>query len=345
MVAHDEGPALGAASVSEPTMPTARAIVVDAIGGPEVLLPRDHDPGAPGPGEARVRIAAAGVNFIDVYHRTGRYPRPLPFVPGSEGAGTVEAIGEGVDGIAPGDHVAWASAAGSYATAIVAPAAALVLVPAGVADEVAAAVMLQGMTAHYLVHGVRTPAAGDVALVHAAAGGTGLLLVQTLVAAGVRVIGTCSTAEKEALARGAGAADVIRYDETPDFAPEVRRLTDGAGVDVVYDGVGATTFEGSLASLRVRGLMALFGAASGPPPPFDLQRLNPLGSLFVTRPSLAHYMRTREELTTRAGAVLGAVASGALHVRIGARYPLDGAAEAHRALESRATTGKVLLIP
>lgn len=325
-------------------MPDEMAIIVAATGGPGVLRPGPRDPGTPGPGQVRVRVAAAGVNFIDVYHRTGLYPRPLPYVPGSEGAGVVEAVGPDVADLAVGDHVAWAAAAGSYATSLIAPAAALVRIPAGVADDVAAAVMLQGMTAHYLVHGLRTPAAGEIALVHAAAGGTGLLLVQMLNAAGVRVIGTCSTPEKEALARSDGAHDVIRYDEVADFAPEVRRLTAGEGVHVVYDGVGATTFEGSLASLRVRGLMALFGAASGPVPPFDLQRLNPLGSLFITRPTLLHYTRTREELVMRANAVLEAVASGALRVRIGARFALSDAADAHRALESRATTGKVLLV-
>jgi NADPH2:quinone reductase len=326
-------------------MPDERAIVVHETGGPDVLRIEDRDPGEPGPGEIRIRVSAAGVNFIDTYQRTGYYPRALPFVPGSEGAGVIERTGAGVADLAPGDHVAWATAPGSYATSIVARGAAVVGIPAGVADEAAAAVMLQGMTAHYLVHGLRTPAPGDVALVHAAAGGTGLLLAQTLRAAGVRVIGTCSTPEKEALARAAGSDDVIRYDVTPDFAGEVRRLTGGEGVHVVYDGVGATTFEGSLASLRVRGLMALFGAASGPVPPFDLQRLNPLGSLFVTRPTLAHYIGTREDLLMRAEAVLGAVASGTLDVRIGARFPLANASEAHRALESRATTGKVLLIP
>lgn len=326
-------------------MPEEHAIVVEAPGGAEVLRVQPRDPGAPGRGQVRVRIAAAGVNFIDVYHRIGRYVRPLPFVPGSEGAGTVESVGDGVADLVAGDRVAWATVPGSYATSIVAPAERVVRIPDGVADDVAAAVMLQGMTAHYLVHGVRQTQPGDVALVHAAAGGVGLLLTQMLKAAGARVIGTCSTAEKETLARSAGADDVIRYDEQPEFAAEVRRLTDGDGVHVVYDGVGKTTFEGSIASLRVRGLMVLFGAASGPPPPFELQRLNDMGSQFITRPSLAHYTRDRAELAMRATAVLDAVASGALKVRIGARYPLAAAADAHRALEGRATTGKVLLIP
>jgi NADPH2:quinone reductase len=319
-------------------------VTVERIGGPEVLSAREQEVRAPGAGEVRVRSAAAGVNYIDVYFRTGLYPRPVPFVAGLEGAGRVEAVGEGVAGLAPGDRVAWTGVPGSYAQLVVAPAAALVRVPDGVADETAAAAMLQGMTAHYLVHGTRDTRPGDTALVHAAAGGAGLLTVQMLAAAGATVIGTCSTAEKEALAREAGAAHVIRYTET-DFAPEVRRLTGGRGVDVVYDSVGKTTFEGSLACLRPRGLLVLFGQSSGPVPPFDLGRLNALGSLFVTRPSLAHYMQTRAELEMRAGEVLSAIEKGALRVRIGARFPLAQAADAHRALEGRKTTGKVLLLP
>jgi NADPH2:quinone reductase len=320
------------------------AIRIERVGGPEVLTLAEHDPGAPGPGQLRIRIAAAGVNFIDVYFRTGLYPRPLPFVAGLEGAGRVEAIGSGVAEFAVGDRVAWASAPGSYAQVVVAPAASVVHVPDGVADDVAAAAMLQGMTAHYLVHAIRAPERGAWALVHAAAGGTGLLLVQTAKRAGLRVIGTCGSAEKAALVRDAGADVVVRYDET-DFVAAAREATDGRGVDVVYDGVGRDTFDGSLASLRPRGLLAIFGQASGPVPPFDLQRLNAGGSLVVTRPSLAHFVATREELVTRAGAVLGAVADGSLRVRIGARFPLARAADAHRALEGRATTGKVLLLP
>ena len=321
-----------------------RAVVIHATGGPEVLTIERHDPGLPAAGAVRVRVHAAGVNFIDVYFRTGLYPAPLPFVVGLEGAGAVEAVGEGVTGLAVGDHVAWASVPGSYAEAVVALADRLVRVPDAVPLEVAAASMLQGMTAHYLVHGTRETRPGDVALVHAAAGGVGLLLVQMLKAAGARVIGTCSTADKEALAREAGADDVVRYTEH-DFTAEVRRLTAGRGVDVVYDSVGATTFDGSLAALRPRGLLILFGQSSGPVPPFDLQRLNLGGSLFITRPSLAHYARDRAELELRAGAVLGAVAAGRLRVRIGARFPLAEAAAAHRALEGRATAGKVLLLP
>jgi NADPH2:quinone reductase len=321
-----------------------QAIVVRETGDAEVLRLAAHDPGAPGAGQVRVRVRAAGVNFIDVYFRTGLYPRPLPFVAGLEGAGVVEALGPGVSALAVGDRVAWSAVPGSYAEVVNAPAASLVRVPDGVADEAAAACMLQGMTAHYLVHAVRATRPGDVALVHAAAGGAGLLVVQMLKQAGARVLGTCSTAEKEALAREAGADEVIRYVEA-DVAAEVRRLTGGRGVDVVYDSVGRTTFEGSLASLRPRGLLVLYGQSSGPVLPFDLRRLNDLGSLFVTRPSLAHYTATREELELRAGAVLRDVASGRLRVRVGARWPLAEAAAAHRALESRATTGKVLLVP
>ena len=321
-----------------------RAVVVDAIGGPEVLRLAERDPGAPGAGQVRVRVAAAGVNFIDVYFRTGLYPRPLPFVAGLEGAGRVEAIGPGVAGIAVGDRVAWASVPGSYADVVIAPAASVVAVPHTVPDDTAAAAMLQGMTAHYLVHAIRAPEAGGAALVHAAAGGTGLLLVQMLKAVGMRVVGSCGSAEKVALVRDAGADLVVRSGD-PDFVAIVRDAVGGRGVDVVYDGIGRATFDNSLACLRPRGLLALFGQASGPVPPFDLQRLNAGGSLVVTRPSLAHFVATREELRMRADAVLDAVATGQLRVRIGARFPLADAAGAHRALEGRTTTGKVLLIP
>ena len=321
-----------------------KAIVIAATGGPEVLELRESDPGAPGPGQVRVRARAAGVNFIDVYFRTGLYPRPLPFVSGLEGAGTVEALGAGVTSLAVGDRVAWASAPGSYAEAVVGPADRMVRVPAGIADDVAAAAMLQGMTAHYLCRATFPVKRGDTALVHAAAGGVGLLLVQMLRELGARVLATCSTAEKEKLAREAGAHDVIRYGEI-DFAAEVRSLTQGRGVDVVYDAVGVSTFEGSLRSLRPRGMLVLYGQSSGPVPPFELRKLNDLGSLFITRPSLAHYTQDRAELELRAGEVLAAVAAKKLSVRIGARFPLAEAAAAHRALEGRATTGKVLLIP
>jgi NADPH2:quinone reductase len=321
-----------------------KAILVEKTGGPEVLVVADREPGAPGPGQVRVRVAAAGVNFIDVYFRTGLYPRPLPFVAGLEGAGRVEAVGAGVNGLDVGDRVAWASVPGSYAEAVIAPAASLVRVRETVPDEIAAAAMLQGMTAHYLVHAIRPPLRGGWALVHAAAGGTGLLLVQMLRAAGMQVVATCGSADKAALVREAGADEVVRYDEV-DFVAAARAATDGRGVDVVYDGVGRATFDGSLAALRPRGLLALFGQASGPVPAFDLQRLNAGGSLVVTRPSLAHFVATRAELEERADAVLGAIARGSLSVRIGARFPLAQAAEAHRALEGRGSTGKLLLIP
>jgi NADPH2:quinone reductase len=321
----------------------AQAITVRETGGPEVLRVEPFAPSVPGRGQVLVSVHAAGVNFIDVYFRTGLYPRPLPYVAGLEGGGVVEACGPEV-ALRPGTRVAWASAPGSYATHVVANAAQLVPVPEGVALDVAAAVMLQGMTAHYLVHGCRTTRPDDVALVHAGAGGVGLLLIQTLVAAGARVVGTCSSAEKEALAREAGAEHVVRYDRE-DFAAAARAASAGRGCDVVYDSVGQATFEGSLRSLRPRGLLVLFGQSSGPVPPFELGRLNALGSLFVTRPSLAHYTADRAELELRAGEVLNAVAKGNLRVRIGARFPLADAAEAHRALEGRRTTGKVLLLP
>jgi NADPH2:quinone reductase len=320
-----------------------QAVFVRRTGGPEVLSLETHDPGAPGPGQVRIRVGAAGVNFIDTYFRTGAYPRPLPFVLGLEGAGRVEAAGAGA-AFAAGERVAWASAPGSYADVVLAPAAALVRVPDAVSDEGAAAAMLQGMTAHYLVHALRETRRGDTALVHAAAGGTGLLLVQMLAAAGARVIGTCSTDEKEALAREAGAADVVRY-EREDVAAAVRRQTEGRGADVVYDGVGRSTFDASLASLRPRGWLVCFGQASGPVPPFDLQRLNAAGSIVLTRPSLAHFVAEHAELEMRAREVFAAVGKGALRLRIGARFPLAAAADAHRALESRASTGKLLLIP
>ena len=321
-----------------------QAIFVRETGGAEVLRPGPLEPPEPGAGQVRVAVHAAGVNFIDVYFRNGLYPRPLPYVAGLEGAGVIEAIGPEASDLRVGDRVAWASAPGSYATHVVAPVAPLVRVPEGIALDVAAAAMLQGMTAHYLVTGCRSTAPGDVALVHAAAGGVGLLLIQLLVQAGARVIGTCSSAEKEELARRAGAHEVLRYDQV-DFAEEVRRLTAGRGCDVVYDSVGRATFEGSLRSLRQRGLLVLFGQSSGPVPAFDLGRLGALGSLFVTRPSLAHYTADRAALELRAGAVLAAIAAGRLQVRIGARFPLAEAAEAHRALEARRTTGKVLLVP
>ena len=324
------------------------AIVVARNGGPEVLEYVTDGPSLePGPGQLLVKVAAAGVNFVETYQRSGAYNKPLPFTPGGEFAGTVAAIGEGVTGFAPGDPVASVDAiSGSYADFTTVDAHRVVRVPEGIPLETAAAVMLQGLTAHYLTASTWPVQKGDTTLVHAAAGGMGLMLTQLIKARGGRVIGTVSTPEKEALARSVGADEVIRYTEIDDLAAAVRALTENRrGVDVVYDGVGKTTFEASLASLRPRGLMVLYGAASGPVPPFDPQRLQTSGSLFLTRPTLGHHIATPEEFAWRTGEVLAAVAAGTLTVTIGARYPLAEAAAAHRALESRATTGKLLLIP
>jgi NADPH2:quinone reductase len=323
-------------------MPT-NAIYVRKIGGPECLSWEPQERRQPGDGQVRIAVTAAGVNFIDVYFRSGQYPRPVPFTLGLEGAGVIEAVGPNVGDFVAGDRVAWSGVPGSYAQEVNAPVGSLVKIPDGVDLEVAAACMLQGMTAHYLCRSTYEVQAGDTALVHAAAGGVGLLLIQMLCALGAHVIGTCSTAEKEILAKGAGAGHVIRYDEC-DFAERVNEITNGQKCDVVFDSVGQSTFEGSLASLRPRGTLALFGQSSGAVAPFDLQRLNQQGSLYVTRPSLAHYMATREEFEMRAGAVLESVAGGELDVRIGDRFPMADAAEAHLALEGRKTTGKVLLI-
>lgn len=321
-----------------------RAIEVREPGGPEALVPAEVPTPEPGPGEVRLRVAAAGVNFIDVYHRTGAYPLAVPFVPGMEAAGTVEALGEGVDGLAVGDRVAHGFAPGAYAEQQVVAAERLVAVPEGVALETAAALMLQGLTAHYLSASTFPLAPGHVALVHAGAGGVGLLLTQLAVARGATVLATVSTAAKAELAQGAGAAEAIRYDEA-DVAEEVARLTEGRGVDVVYDSVGQATFEASLASLVPRGMLVLYGQSSGAVPPVDPQRLNQGGSLFLTRPNLAHHIASREELVWRAGELFDAIASGDLDVRVGETHPLGDAAEAHRRLEARATTGKVLLLP
>jgi NADPH2:quinone reductase len=322
------------------------AIRIPRLGGPEVLEPADLPDPEPGEGEALVETAAVGVNYIDTYFREGVYPAPLPLVPGLEGGGTVRAVGPGVTTVAPGDRVAWTNTLGSYATLAAVPAAELVTVPEGIDLETATAVVLQGMTAHYLVHDTHPVAPGETVLVHAAAGGMGLLLCQMARAAGARVIGTTSSEEKDALAREAGAHEVLRYgSSSQDLADRVRALTDGEGVAVVYDGVGASTFDASLASLRVRGVLALYGAASGPVPPVDPQRLNSGGALYLTRPSLHWYTRTPAELAARADAVFSAVAAGDLSVRIGGRYPLDAAPDAHRDLQSRRTTGKLLLLP
>jgi NADPH2:quinone reductase len=324
---------------------TDRALVVTAHGDRSVLAVRALASPRPGPGDAVVTVEASGVNFIDVYQREGRYPAPTPFVLGSEGAGVVAELGAQVEGIGIGDRVAWAMTPGSAATTAVVPADRLVPVPAGVSGETAAAAMLQGMTAHYLVTDTYAVRTGTRALVHAAAGGVGQLLTQLITARGGRVIATAGSAEKCDIARARGAETALDYTAVDDLAAAVRDATDGIGVDVVYDGVGASTFEASLASLRPRGMLALYGAASGPVPPFDLQRLNTLGSLFVTRPSLAHYMATREELLLRAGEVLSAVADGSLEITVGGRYPLEEAAAAYEALESRSSTGKLILIP
>jgi NADPH:quinone reductase len=321
-----------------------KAIRVHAPGGPEVLREEDLPDPRPSAGEALVRVEAAGVNFIDVYHRTGQYKASLPVTLGQEGAGVVEAVGEGVTGVQPGDRVAWASIFGAYAEKAVVPAERLVTLPEGVSAKQAAAAMLQGMTAHYLACSTYPLKAGDVALVHAAAGGVGLLLCQIAKMRGARVLGTVSTPEKAALAREAGAASTIDY-TAQDFAEEARRETGGRGVDVVYDSVGKTTYEKSLASLKLRGMLVLFGQSSGAVPPLDPQVLSQKGSLYLTRPTLFHYTASRADLTARAGEVLGWVRDGRLRLRIAREYPLREAAAAHRALEGRAMSGKILLIP
>lgn len=321
-----------------------RAIVVNRHGGPDVLeLAEVPDP-APGPDDVVVDVAACGVNFIDVYHRSGAYPTQPPFTPGSEAAGTVSAVGAAVRDVGVGDRVGWAMVPGAYAERAVVPAGRTVPLPDEVSSEDAAAILLQGMTAHYLTHSTYPVQPGDTVLVHAAAGGMGLLLTQLVKSRGGRVIGTVSTADKEKLARDTGADEVIRYTET-DIEQGVRDLTGGSGVAAVYDGVGKDTFDASLASLRPRGMLALYGQASGAVPPLDLQRLNTAGSVFVTRPSLAHHAAERAELLQRAGDVLSWLGSGRLKVHVGGRYPLAEAHAAHADLEGRRTTGKLLLQP
>jgi NADPH2:quinone reductase len=321
-----------------------KAIQINATGGPEVLRLAELPIPQPGPGQVLIRVETVGVNFIEVYFRKGIYNASLPLTPGSEAAGTVEELGPGVKGFAYGDLVASTSVLGSYAEYALVPAAQLVKVPDGLTPEQAAAAMLQGMTAHYLAYSTFPLKAGDTALIHAGAGGVGLLLTQMASRLAVRVITTVSTPEKAELSREAGASDVILYTKK-DFEEEVKRLTDGKGVDVVYDSVGRTTFEGSLNCLRPRGLLALFGGSSGPVPPFNLMQLSGKGSLFVTRPTLWHYVATRAELEWRAGDVLGWVASGELKLRTEFIYPLTEAAQAHTDLEARRTTGKILLEP
>ena len=324
---------------------TGPALVVTRHGGIDVLAVEQRPAPEPGAGEVLVEVAAAGVNFIDVYQREGVYPTTPPFVSGNEGAGTVVAVGEGVEGFRAGDRVAWPQGLGSAAAFAALPASGVVLVPDGVDLETAAAVMLQGLTAQYLTTGTYVVRPGDVALVHAAAGGVGQLLVQLVRARGGTVVATAGGPEKCETARAVGAEHVIDYRAVDDLADEVRRATGGRGVDVAYDGVGKDTFDASLASLRPRGMLVLFGGASGQVPPFDIQRLNRAGSLFLTRPTLAHYLASREELEWRAGEVLGAVADGSLHVAVGGRYPLSDAASAYADLEGRRTQGKLLLIP
>jgi NADPH:quinone reductase len=321
-----------------------RAIRMATTGGPEVLqyetVPDPH----PGRGEVRVRIEAIGVNYRDIYNRTGLYPTPLPFTPGTEAAGTVDEIGPGVTTVKVGERVAYDGPPGAYAELQVVPAEKVVALPDAVPTRVAAGAILQGMTAEYLTTSTFPLKQGDVALVHAAAGGTGLLITQMARRRGARVIGTTSTPEKAALAKEAGVSDVILYTQQ-DFEAEARRLTDGRGVDVVYDSVGKTTFDKSLRSLRQRGMMVLFGSSSGPVPSVEPALLMRLGSLYFTRPSLTHYTTDPAEMRARANDVLSAIADGSLKIRIGQQFPLRDAAKAHEALESRATTGKTVLIP
>ncbi len=321
-----------------------KAIRVHQPGGPDQLRIDEAPTPKPGEEDVLVKIEASGVNFIDVYHRTGLYKMPLPFTPGMEGAGVVEVVGERVIEWQPGDRVAWAMTPGSYAEYAVVPARKLVRVPEGVETRTAAALMLQGMTAHYLTRSTFPLKSGDTALVHAAAGGAGLLITQLAKNVGARVFGTVSTQAKAKLAKDAGADEVILYTEQ-DFEIETKRLTHNKGVDVVYDSVGVTTFEKSLNCLRPRGTLVLFGQSSGPVPPFDPGILNQKGSLYLTRPTLAHYVLTREELIWRSDELFTAVLDRKLNLRIDTTYPLAEAAQAHRDLESRKTTGKLLLVP
>jgi NADPH2:quinone reductase len=328
----------------EESKTSMKAIQVRQVGGPEAMEVAELPVPQPKANEAVVKLAASGVNFIDVYFREGRYKVPLPFVLGQEGAGVVTAVGAEAKLVKVGDRVAWTGLQGAYAEYAAVPADRLVPIPQGVSDHQAAAAMLQGMTAHYLSHDTYPLKKGETALVHAAAGGVGLLLVQMAHNIGARVIATVSTDEKAKLARGAGADEVILYTQA-DFEAETKRLTGGKGVEVVYDSVGKTTFDKGLNILRPRGMMVLFGGSSGAVPPFDLVALSQKGSLYVTRPTLAHYIATRQELVARSGAVFGMMAAGKLKLRIEHTYPLAEAQRAHRDLEGRKTTGKLLLIP
>ena len=321
-----------------------RAIRVHKTGGPEVLTYEPVPDPTPGKGQALVRLRAIGVNFIDIYYRTGVYPKDLPFIPGEEGAGTVEAVGEGVTSVHSGDRVAYTSVAGSYAERAVAPADKLVRLPENVGFNEGAAIMLQGITAQYLATSTYPIRRDDRVLIHAAAGGVGLLLVQLAKLRGATVIGTVSTEEKASLASAAGADHTILYTQT-DFADEVKRITGGRGVHAVYDSVGKDTFDRSLTCLAPRGCMVSFGQSSGKVGPFDIYRLSAGGSLFLTRPTIGHYIATREELDARAGEVLDLVSTGKLSLRIGQILPLEEAAKAHSLLASRKTSGKVLLVP
>ncbi len=319
-----------------------RAVRIHRTGGSDEMVVDDIADPIPGFGEVLVRLSGAGVNFIDVYHRTGLYPRQLPGTLGEEGAGVVVALGDGVNGIHVGQRVASANFAGSYAELATAAASRVAVVPAEICDEKAAASLLQGMTAHYLLHDSYHVRAGDTVLVHAAAGGMGLLLTQLATRMGARVIGTASTPAKADLARAAGATDVLEYDN---IAEQVRDLTHGAGVAAAYDGVGQATFDASLASLRTHGVLVTYGQASGKVPPIDPLRLMGAGSVYVTRPTLTHFIVAPEEFARRAGAVLSWVAEGALDIKIGGKYGLEDAAAAHDDLEGRRTTGKLLLVP
>lgn len=319
------------------------AIEVTEFGGPEVLRSAEVPDAVADPGELLVATSAIGVNFIDTYFRTGRYPAELPYRPGVEGAGVVVEIGDGVTGWSVGQRLCWADVPGSYAELVAVPAGRALPVPDGVSDDVAGSSLLRGLTAHYLLDGSAHPQPGETILLHAGAGGVGLILTQIAKRRGLRVISVVSDDAKAELSAGAGADEVLRYGD--DLAARVRSLTDGRGVPVVYDGVGAATFEASLAATAVRGTVVLFGAASGPVPPFDLQRLNPAGSLSVTRPTLAHFIADPAELAWRSGDYLGALADGAVTVRVGQSYRLADAAVAHRDLEGRRTTGTTVLTP
>ncbi|MEN3224475.1 quinone oxidoreductase [Mycolicibacterium porcinum] len=322
------------------------AIEVAETGGPEVLSYVERPEPAPGPGEVLIKAEAIGVNFIDTYFRSGAYPRELPFIVGSEVCGTVAAVGDDVAALAVGDRVVTANATGAYADFCIAPADFVAYVPEGVAPDAIASALLKGMTAHYLIKSTYPVQPNDTVLVHAGAGGVGLILTQWATSIGTRVITTASTPEKAELSRQAGAIEVLDYPDDPaEFGDKIRDLTGGAGVAAVYDGVGASTFDASLASLAVRGTLALFGAASGPVPPVDPQRLNAAGSVFLTRPTLAHHTRTPDEFSWRAGELINAIADGAITITVGGRYPLAEAGQAHTDLQGRKTVGSIVLVP